>query len=74
MFTSSTVMLMAAVVSPSSKTRNPITGTKSTSGSAGFPSVSFFRLAMPGTVAYVTLIAPKGICYIKKRFYDYLHL
>lgn len=55
-------MLMAAVVSPSSKTRNPITGTKSTSGSARFPSVSFFRLTIPGTVAYVTLIAPKGIC------------
>lgn len=55
-------MLMAAVVSPSSKTTKPITGTKSASGSAGFPYVSFFKINIPETVAYVTLIAPKGVC------------
>lgn len=51
-------MLMAAVVSPSSKIRKPTTETKSTSGSARFPSVSFFKLNIPGTVLYVTLMAP----------------
>lgn len=51
-------MLMAAAVAPSSKIRKPITGTKSTFGSARFPSVWFFRLNIPGTVVYVTLMAP----------------
>lgn len=54
-------MSMAPAVSPSSKIRKPTTGTKSTSGSARFPSVWFFRLNIPGTVAYVTLTAPKWI-------------
>lgn len=51
-------MLMAAAVTPSSKIRKPTTETKSTSGSAKFPSVWFFRLNIPGTVVYVTLMAP----------------